>query len=148
MSYTIINAGAEHIPALEALEKSCFWLPWTAEQLESQLPDEQHKFIVALSEDGELLGYVGMMYVLDEGYISNVAVAPAQRRQGIGRALLKRLLDMAAELELAFVSLEVRHGNSAAIALYEQQGFVKMGERKNYYDFPKENAIIMTKFMK
>ena len=63
----IINAQRRHIEALEALEQRCFSLPWTRRQLESQLPDGGHEFLVAES-GGELLGYVGMMCVLDEGY--------------------------------------------------------------------------------
>lgn len=143
----IINAQPRHIEALEALERRCFSLPWTRQQLESQLPDERHEFLVAES-GGELLGYVGMMCVLDEGYISNVAVAPEHRRRGIAAGLIEALLIKARERELAFVTLEVRESNGPAIALYGKYGFAQVGQRKNYYDLPKENAILMTKFLK
>ena len=82
MEYRITDANAAHVAALEELEKQCFSVPWTREQLLSQLPDGRHEFLVALAE-GAPVGYVGMMCVLDEGYISNVAVSPACRRQGI-----------------------------------------------------------------
>ena len=123
-------------------------MPWTIEQLRSQMKDSQHEFIAALDDEGRVLGYGGMMYVLDEGYISNVAVAPEARRQGIGRDLIKELMARAAALDLAFVTLEARCSNAAAIALYEKQGFVPVGKRKNYYDFPREDAILMTHFLK
>ena len=102
-----------------------------------------------MAEAGEsVLGYVGMMFVLDEGYISNVAVSPEHRRQGIASALIGELLRRAEELRLSFVTLEVRESNAPAIALYERFGFAPVGRRKGYYDAPKEDAILMTRFLK
>ena len=147
MACLIQNAEKKHLAQLENLEKLCFSMPWTREQLESQLPDAQHVFLVAV--DGEsVLGYVGMMFVLDEGYISNVAVSPEARRCGIGDALIAELLLRAEEKALSFVTLEVRESNEAAIRLYQKHGFQKVGLRKKYYDLPKEDAILMTKFLK
>lgn len=147
MEYRIVNAELRHIEQLEQIEQACFSMPWTREQLESQLPDSCHVFIAA--ESGEaVLGYVGMMYIIDEGYISNVAVAPEYRRQGIADALIDELTRRAAALNLAFVTLEARQSNSPAIALYKKHGFVPVGVRKNYYELPKEDAVLMTKFLK
>lgn len=147
MACLIQNAEKKHLAQLENLEKLCFSMPWTREQLESQLPDAQHVFLVAV--DGEsVLGYVGMMFVLDEGYISNVAVSPEARRCGIGDALIAELLLRAEKKALSFVTLEVRESNEAAIRLYQKHGFQKVGLRKKYYDLPKEDAILMTKFLK
>ena len=148
MKVRIVNASPRHLPELEALEKRCFSLPWTEEMLMGQLPDDNHEFLAAESESGELLGYVGMMTVLDEGYISNVAVAPEQRRQGIADALIAALLERATLRDLSFVTLEVREHNGPAIALYAKHGFAPVGLRKNYYEAPVENAILMTKFLK
>ena len=89
-----------------------------------------------------------MSYVLDEGYISNVAVSAEYRRQGIADALINKLCERAEELDLSFVTLEVRKSNDPAIALYSKYGFVPVGERKNYYEQPRENALLMTKYMK
>jgi len=147
MEYRIVDAERKHLIDLEDLEKQCFSLPWTVSQLESQLPDDNHIFIVAES-DAELLGYVGMMYVLDEGYISNVAVNPNFRRKGLADALINTLEEKSRDKDISFISLEVRESNQAAILLYEKHGFVPVGRRKNYYDLPREDAIIMTKFMK
>lgn len=146
MEYTIRDMLNEDIPQIEALEEKCFSLPWSAEQLCSQLKDTQHEFIAAVDPEGRVLGYVGMMYVLDEGYISNVAVDPAHRRRGIADALIDRLCALCTEHGLAFVSLEVRAGNAPAIALYEKRGFERVGLRKNYYERPREDALIMTKY--
>lgn len=148
MIFSVIDAEKRHVKAISELEKLCFSMPWTEEQIMSQLPDKEHEFIVAESNRGELLGYVGMMYVLDEGYISNVAVNPDFRRQHIGTEIIKELLRRSYELGLAFVSLEVRESNSPAQRLYSSFEFKIAGKRKNYYDFPKEDAIIMTKLMK
>lgn len=148
MARRIDDVREEQLEKIEEIEKACFSMPWTIEQLRSQMKDSQHEFIAALDDEGRVLGYGGMMYVLDEGYISNVAVAPEARRQGIGRDLIKELMARAAALDLAFVTLEARCSNAAAIALYEKQGFVPVGKRKNYYDFPREDAILMTHFLK
>ena len=147
MEILLLDAQPRHIPAMEELEKQCFSQPWTADMLASQMPDERHVFLVA-EGGGEVLGYVGMMHILDEGYISNVAVSPHARRQGIGDRLIDALLQRADKLELSFVTLEVRESNSPARSLYAKHGFQDVGLRKNYYDQPKENAILMTKFRK
>lgn len=148
MKYRISDAQARHLFRIEEIEKACFSVPMTREQLENQLPDSRHVFLVAEDTENVVQGYVGMLHVLDEGYISNVAVAPEQRRKGLAGALLEELMHRAAALSLAFVSLEVRAGNAPAIALYEKNGFKPVGRRKNYYSLPREDAIIMTKFMK
>lgn len=143
----IEDAREEHLDELETLERQCFSIPWTREQLKSQLPDPMHEFLAAL-EDTRVVGYVGMMAVLDEGYISNVAVQPEKRRQGIGDLLIRTLLERAEARELSFVTLEVREHNEPAIALYRKWGFVPVGLRKDYYEQPRENAILMTRVLK
>ena len=148
MGYSIKNAELNHVADIEQLEKLCFSVPWTREQIVSQLPDDMHVFIVAEEDSGAVIGYVGLMCVLDEGYISNVAVSPAYRRQGIGDALIERLTALAEEKVLSFMTLEEREGNIPARALYKKHGFTDVGLRKNYYTLPTENAVLMTKFLK
>ena len=148
MEYRIIDTTEAQLEQIEAIELQCFSCPWTMDQLRSQLSDARHVFLAAVEESGGVLGYVGMMFVLDEGYISNVAVAPDFRRQGVADALISALMTRAEELSLAFVTLEVRAGNEPAKALYAKHGFVPVGRRKNYYDLPKEDAILMTRFWK
>ena len=147
MRYEIVNAELRHLEQLLQIENRCFSVPFTREQLLSQMPDSMHVFIAAEAENGDVLGYVGMMYVLDEGYISNVAVSPDYRRTGIADALITRLLQIAKELELSFVTLEVRESNAPAISLYEKNGFSPVGKRKNYYTLPAEDAILMTSYL-
>ena len=145
MEVRICDALDVHVPQIEAIEQACFSVPWTSGQILSQLKDDTHEFLAALDNTGKVLGYVGMMTVLDEGYIANVAVDPAHRRRGIGDRLIERLTEIAAERRLSFVTLEVRAGNRPAIALYEKHGFAPAGLRRNYYTRPREDALLMTK---
>ena len=144
MEAQICDAEERHIPQIEEIEKLCFSVPWTRDQLCSQLHDAQHECIAALDGEDNVLGYVGMMCVLDEGYISNVAVHPKVRRHGLADKLIDELLSRARGRSLAFVTLEVRAGNEPAIALYRKHGFLPVGRRKNYYSLPREDAILMT----
>lgn len=143
MPITIRPATENDLPALAALELACFAHPWSEKSLAATLGNGRSLFLIA-EEEGEPLGYLGMEYVLDEGGITNVAVFPAHRRQGIANALIKELLHRAKGLGLATVTLEVRAGNTAAIALYQKNNFVPVGRRKNYYTAPLEDAILMT----
>lgn len=148
MHFEIADVTLEHIDEIEELEKLCFSLPWSRQALISQLPDDMHMFIAAIDDDGLVLGYVGMMYVLDEGYISNVAVSPEHRRLGIADSLISDLVEKANKKELSFLTLEVRKSNVPAIELYRKNGFSEVGLRKNYYAKPTEDAILMTRFLK
>lgn len=142
---TIVPMAERHLAALAEIEKACFHAPWS----ESMLREELGKGIFLVAErDGQAVGYVGCQTVLDEGYITNVAVSPDARRQGIARALIAKLTDEARAAGLAFVTLEVRASNAPAIALYEGAGFGRVGVRKNFYTAPTEDAVLMTLFLK
>lgn len=138
----IINVTEEHIPQIAVLEQLCFSTPWTENMLRTQLNDG-HIFLAAV-KSGNILGYIGLTYVLDEGYISNVAVSPAHRRKGTADALLSALEQRCRALDLVFMTLEVRQSNLAAQRLYEKHGFARVGQRKKYYENPREDAIFMT----
>ena len=139
----LINADERWLPAIAALERQCFSDPWSVEMLRPELPDDSHEFLLAVEGD-KLIGYVGLMTVLDEGYLSNVAVASEHRRQGIAEALLKALLMRARARKLSFVTLEVRAGNTPAQTLYRKLGFTEVGVRRGYYEHPREDAVLMT----
>ena len=134
------KAGDEK--AIAEIEKECFLEPWSEQAvLDSANLD---CVFVLFEKDGQAVGYAGIQIVLDEGYITNIAVKKAFRRQGIATVLINELLKMLND-KLSFISLEVRASNSAAIKLYELLGFEKAGIRKNFYSAPKEDALIMTK---
>ena len=139
----IIRMSREHLSAVAEIERISFSDPWSVESLELML-GEQAMGLVAL-EDGRLLGYVGMMCVLDEGQIINVATHPDARRRGVGRSLMIAIEQSAKERGIVFLSLEVRESNAAARSLYSSLGWVECGIRKNFYSKPTENACIMTK---
>lgn len=143
MPLTIRPAVPADLPALAALEQACFSHPWSENGLAETLQNGRSVFLAA-EREGEVLGYLGMEFVLDEGSITNVAVFPGCRRQGIADALVTGLLHRAAAIGLATVTLEVRQSNAPAIALYHKHGFVPVGRRKNYYTAPTEDAILMT----
>lgn len=138
---TVVPMAERHLAALAEIEKACFHAPWS----ENMLREELGKGIFLVAErDGQAVGYAGCQTVLDEGYITNVAVSPGARRQGVGRALIAALAAQARAQGLAFVTLEVRASNAPAIALYEGAGFVRAGVRKNFYTAPAEDAVLMT----
>lgn len=143
MEYQIIPMTPAQLPQAAALERACFSHPWTEEMLQQELWNEAAVIIVALREDGVVLGYAGLQTVLDEGYINNVAVAANVRRQGIADELIAAFVRFG-QAKLAFLTLEVRASNAPAIALYMKHGFAQVGRRRGYYDDPKEDAILMT----
>ena len=144
MYYQIVPMDRSHIPQIVQLEQTCFSVPWTETMLTDALFDPQASFIVAEDDEGNVLGYAGLHAILDEGYIDNVAVEPDARRHGVASALLEVFCRFAAA-NLAFLTLEVRASNSAAIGLYEKHGFQRAGLRPGYYQKPKEDAVIMTR---
>ena len=145
MTYTITLMTYDDIPQVAAIERQCFPDPWSERMLREHLDNQCAAAIAAAEEDGTLLGYAGLLVVLDEGYITNVAVRPAYRRQGIASDLLGVFERFARGHQLAFLTLEVRASNAAAIALYEKMGYARVGVRKNYYEHPREDAVIMTR---
>ncbi|MBR6708868.1 MAG: ribosomal protein S18-alanine N-acetyltransferase [Clostridia bacterium] len=144
----IVEQMAErHIAAIAAIEQDCFHDPWTENGLREELELENNLFLAAVEEDA-VVGYVGCQTVLDEGYITNVAVSPAHRRKGVAARLLTELRIKAEEKGLSFVTLEMRASNEPAIALYRGAGYVEVGVRRNFYTNPKEDALLMTCFLK
>lgn len=146
MKVNVVPMTADHLDELARLEKVCFSRPWSRQMLAEELDNACAAFLVALEEATEkVVGYAGLLVMADEGYITNVAVFPEYRRQGIAGQLLEVFLRFAQANALAFLTLEVRPSNDAAIALYQGYGFEEKGRRKNYYDFPKEDALILTR---
>ena len=152
MEYTIEIFDKEHVAAAAALERECFSMPWSEDMIAEELEGDGSYYAAALSGEtaehgGRLVGYAGMRTVLDEGYITNVAVAAGARRRGIARALVGALEAWARERGLAFMTLEVRVSNDPAVALYRGLGFAEAGVRPGYYVRPDEDALIMTKML-
>ena len=142
----IVPMAAEHLNEVAALELACFSRPWSRQMLAEELDNQCAAFLVALEpETDKVIGYAGLLVAADEGYITNVAVFPPYRRRGVAGKLLDVFLRFARANHLAFLTLEVRPSNAAAIALYTRFGFREAGRRRNYYDLPKEDALILTR---
>ena len=136
---------ADHLEGVLEIENACFSRPWSRQSLENELKSENSLFFAAV-EDGRVIGYIGMNFVLDEGYMYNVAVSSGHRKRGVGSALIRALVTYCRKNNFAFLTLEVRESNAAAVSLYSKFGFVRVGERKNYYSDPVESAVLMTLF--
>ena len=136
---------AEHLDEVAELERLCFPDPWSRNLLAETLKNDLSAYLVALDDAGRVAGYAGLTVVLDEGSIDNIAVRPEYRRRGVAAQLLEVFLNFAQGNRLAFLTLEVRASNYAAIALYGSRGFRAVGRRKNYYEHPPEDALIMTR---
>ena len=146
MSIQIVPMNADHLEELEKMERICFSRPWSRKMLAEELENQCAAFLVAQdSITQQVMGYAGLLAMADEGYITNVAVFPEFRRQGVAAKLIAVFENFARGNKLAFLTLEVRPSNTAAIALYKGFGFEEVGRRKNYYDLPKEDALILTK---
>ena len=147
MELIIEKMTSAHIEEIAKLEKECFSTPWSEDGLKSELDNNFARFFVAFCE-GKIAGYIGSHNILGEVYITNVAVFPEFRRKGVGKALVEFLVNEMKAENAEFVTLEVRKSNQNAISLYEKCGFQKVGERRNFYEKPIEDAILMTYYIK
>lgn len=141
--FSSFKMTAEDAAAAAELEKICFSEPWSQKAFIESMEAGTDFFTV--KHNGCFAGYIGINSVIDEGYIANVAVAPEYRKRGAASQLIGRVLRLAREKGLAFVSLEVRSSNIAAQSLYKGFGFITEGCRRGFYRAPAEDALIMTK---
>jgi len=121
------------------IELQSFTLPWSRQSYENELNNRYATYIVA-DYEGEVAAYGGMWVVVEEAHITNVAVAPRYRRQGMGSRLLQALLNIARQKRVCRVYLDL-----AAMRLYSAQGFIPTGVRRQYYSDNDEDAIVMMK---
>lgn len=126
------------------IEKICFSSPWSKKDLSAQIDNETSHFLVAVDENNKAVGYMGLQIFSGEGYVTNVAVLPQYRKQGIAESLIKEQL----KNKMDFITLEVRKSNNPAINLYSKMGFENVGVRPKFYSNPDEDAVIMTRILK
>lgn len=134
----------DDVPQIAQLEQLCFSLPWSENCVRSELTNPLSLWLVAAVDDA-VAGYIGSQTVLGEADIMNVAVAPQFRRCGIGETLLLQLEQKLKAEGVYSLTLEVRATNEAALCLYEKLGYTIAGRRPNYYQKPKEDALILRK---
>lgn len=143
MKYQLVPMDRSHLEQVAAIERACFARPWSRDFFDQELFNDTVSLVVAQGEDGTVLGYGELGVVLDEGCLEKIAVDPRFRRQGVAREILGAFLRFG-RAHLAFLTLEVRESNDAAIALYRSLGFEAVGRRKDYYREVHEDAILMT----
>jgi tRNA threonylcarbamoyladenosine biosynthesis protein TsaB len=141
----IREASVKDASSIHAVERMSFDDPWSLFLLRADISNENSIYIVAEVE-GVVVAFAGLNLICGEGHIMNVAVQPAFRGRGVGRALFGALLAEAEKRGAGDVTLEVRKSNERAIRFYESFGFVKEGLRKSYYAVRgggRETAVIM-----
>ncbi len=142
MELTIREMQEPDLLAVAALEARIFTMPWSENGFRASLKSKDTVYLTAWLGD-TLAGYCGLLQSFDEADITNVAVASECRNQGVGGRMLTELMRRGGERGIKNFTLEVRAGNAPAIHLYERLGFVSAGIRKNFYERPTEDAVIM-----
>lgn len=136
----VIAAATEaDLPAMMALERACFSDPWTESAMASTFAIPVARILTARLDD-EVVGFAIAYLIPPEAEIADICVSPAHRGQGIGKALMDGLIEGS---DCDQFWLEVRFSNHSARRLYEKLGFQPLGVRKKYYDYPKEDALVM-----
>ena len=131
-----------YLDSLFELEKLCFSIPWSKKLFENDISNKNAHYILAVL-NGKVIGYCGLYKVLDEADITNIAVHPDFRRQGLAKRMLENIIEYCVVNKIDKITLEVRESNTSAINLYVKEGFKVVGERKNYYSDNRETAILM-----
>lgn len=133
----------EDLDDIETIENLSFRIPWPRQAFVRELCENTLARYFTVRDNGRAVAYGGMWLILDEAHITNIAVHPRHRGKGIGKALLKGMIDYGISKGIKSFTLEVRESNHAAIALYSRLGFRRAGTRKGYYPDTREDAIIM-----
>lgn len=132
------------VETVAAMEQEIFSMPWSKQAFSNILQDFKACYLVA-EEEASIVGYCGIYDIAGEGDIMNVAVDAAHRGKGIAYRMLSELLTQGRQKGICEFTLEVRASNTPAIHVYEKLGFVTEGIRKNFYEKPTEDALIMWK---
>lgn len=128
-----------------AIEKLCFSTPWTRGHFSEELKRPEICHWRVLEQEGRIAAYGGFWKAVDEAHFTNIAVHPDFQRQGLGRQMLKALLDLAVQVGCHSATLEVRPSNGAAVGLYQSEGFSVAAIRPRYYSDDGEDALLLWK---
>lgn len=140
---TVDKISKNDAGSVAKIEKECFSVPFTEEDILAYLENPIWHFLVARQGEN-VLGYISFTVIIDECQIVNVAVDPSARKRGVGSLLLESFLEYIKNLGVKSVFLEVRESNAPAIGLYKKFDFSAVGVSKNHYSKPTENAILMS----
>ena len=137
----------EDLDEVYEIDKKSFPIPWSKSSFEEELKNMLAIYLVARI-DNKIVGYIGSWMVIDECHITNIAIHPDYRRNGIAKKLVNELFKYCNEHGISYILLEVRANNISAQKLYESLGFLTDGVRKGYYKNPDgtyDDAVLMTK---
>lgn len=140
----IVRMTMKDVDEVAAIDRICFTVPWSRNSFVDEINNKLAIYFLAKTEQ-KIVGYCGFWNVAGEGDITNIAVLPQYRRQGVASRMMEEVIRCALSLGLSVLTLEVRESNQAAQKLYERYGFRKLGVRKRYYSDNREDAWIMTK---
>ena len=132
----------DDIENVTELERLCFSVPWS-ERLLSEALESPVNICFVLEGCGRVIAYGIFQMLAGEGEILRIGVLPSERRKGLGSKVLEAMEGCARASQGECIFLEVREGNQGARKLYKSWGFEELGIRKNYYQNPRENAILM-----
>lgn len=143
---TIREMNLDDVDRVCVLEEMAFSMPWHKESFIEMIENKDALYLVADDGNAGVIGCCGVRSIVGEGDISNVVVHPDFRKKGIAYDMLTQLLSRGEkDFGIKEFTLEVRLSNMSAIHLYEKLGFVSEGIRKNFYEEPVEDALIMWK---
>ncbi|AEF16719.1 MULTISPECIES: ribosomal protein S18-alanine N-acetyltransferase [Thermoanaerobacterium] len=128
------------------IEYLSFSVPWSFESFVMEVTKNSCAHYIVAEVDGQIAGYGGFWVVVDEGHITNIAVHPDFRGQGVGSAIVEGLIELAKNKGITSMTLEVRESNLVAQSLYKKYGFKPVGKRRGYYQDNNEDAVIMWKY--
>ncbi len=136
----------EHdLPEVVAIEDVVYPYPWTRGNFSDALQSGYQNWVLR-NDDGALLGYFLLMHAVDEAHLLNISVRDGLHGLGLGRTLLGKVVSLADANLMASILLEVRPSNQRALKVYQRYGFIRIGDRKNYYpqaNGQREDAIVM-----
>jgi len=133
----------DDLEAIMEIEVASFSTPWSLQAFKAELKDNEYARYVCLELDDKVIGYMGLWFILDEGHITNVAIAPNYRGKHWGEFLMRSVMEKMMQEGMERMTLEVRESNSPAQSLYSRLGFATAGIRKGYYADTGEDALIM-----
>lgn len=136
-------AHIDDLKAILEIERVSFATPWSLEAFKVELKDNEYARYLCLELDGQVIGYMGLWFILDEGHITNIAISPNHQGQHWGEFLMRSVMEKMVEQGMERMTLEVRVSNSPAQSLYQRLGFAIAGVRKGYYADTGEDAMIM-----
>ncbi len=140
----IVTLQEEHLEQVLSIEQQSFSVPWTEEMFLVEL-GAPYSYSWVWLEDDQVLGYLICWLEFEDFHIANLAVSPVARGRGIARQLMNHALIWALRNDVERSLLEVRASNTAAWNLYTSLGFKPIAIRKDYYDLPLEDAIVLEK---